>query len=119
MTTYQELIAQSNELLRQANILLEEARSEGRQKAMALIEEFSFTAFELGLVRTQTIKTAKARPDEKTFAVKTPKAVNPPKYRDPDTGKTWSGRGHEPLWINGDRDAFLIKPERQQERLAA
>jgi DNA-binding protein H-NS len=31
------------------------------------------------------------------------------KYRDPSTGKEWSGRGKEPLWIKGkNRDSFLI-----------
>jgi DNA-binding protein H-NS len=33
-----------------------------------------------------------------------------PKYRDPETGKTWSGRGKRPNWFDADRaDAFLIK----------
>lgn len=33
-----------------------------------------------------------------------------PKYRDPKTGKTWTGRGKPPLWIVGvkDRTPFLI-----------
>lgn len=32
------------------------------------------------------------------------------KYRDPATGREWSGRGHEPAWIAGkDRTAFLIE----------
>lgn len=32
-----------------------------------------------------------------------------PKYRDPITGKTWSGRGKPPRWIAGkSRDDFLI-----------
>jgi len=32
------------------------------------------------------------------------------KYRDPDTGKTWSGLGTVPRWIKGkDRIAFLIE----------
>lgn len=32
-----------------------------------------------------------------------------PKYRNPDDGKEWSGRGKEPLWIKGkDRKDFLI-----------
>ena len=32
-----------------------------------------------------------------------------PKYRDPETGKTWTGRGVAPKWIAGkDREAFLI-----------
>lgn len=32
-----------------------------------------------------------------------------PKYRDPATGKTWTGRGKPPLWIRDkDRDQFAI-----------
>lgn len=32
-----------------------------------------------------------------------------PKYRDPVSGVTWSGRGKEPLWIRDkNRDDFLI-----------
>lgn len=34
----------------------------------------------------------------------------PPKYRDPVTGKTWTGRGKAPRWLDGqDRDTFLIR----------
>jgi DNA-binding protein H-NS len=33
-----------------------------------------------------------------------------PKYQDPKTGATWSGRGREPGWIKGKkRDRFLIQ----------
>lgn len=33
-----------------------------------------------------------------------------PKYRDPSTGKTWSGRGLSPKWLTAEnRDEFLIK----------
>lgn len=33
-----------------------------------------------------------------------------PKYRDPATGATWTGRGRTPKWMDGkNRDAFLIK----------
>ncbi|WP_334002168.1 H-NS histone family protein [Burkholderia gladioli] len=33
----------------------------------------------------------------------------PAKYRDPASGKTWSGRGKAPAWIAGkDRSAFEI-----------
>jgi DNA-binding protein H-NS len=32
-----------------------------------------------------------------------------PKYRDPVSGATWSGRGRAPLWMaDQDRDKFLI-----------
>ncbi|MEM5401211.1 H-NS family nucleoid-associated regulatory protein [Paraburkholderia unamae] len=50
-------------------------------------------------------------------AVNAPKAGNyvrgpqPPKYRDPKTGATWSGRGIAPAWLAGakDRSKFLIE----------
>jgi hypothetical protein len=34
------------------------------------------------------------------------------RYRDPQTGKTWTGRGKPPNWIAAakDRQAFLISP---------
>ncbi|CAG9252413.1 DNA-binding protein Bv3F [Burkholderia diffusa] len=33
----------------------------------------------------------------------------PPKYRDPKTGATWSGRGRSPAWLAGKkRERFLI-----------
>nr|WP_247873597.1 H-NS histone family protein [Burkholderia sp. LS-044] len=34
-----------------------------------------------------------------------------PKYMDPQTGATWSGRGRPPRWIANveNRDAFLLK----------
>lgn len=30
------------------------------------------------------------------------------KYRDPASGKTWSGRGRKPLWLSGDADQYLV-----------
>ena len=39
-----------------------------------------------------------------------PPPTHPPKYRDPVSGATWSGRGREPRWIAGkDRNDFLIE----------
>lgn len=33
-----------------------------------------------------------------------------PKYRDPKTGQTWSGRGRAPIWIAGkDREQYRIE----------
>ncbi|MFM0176454.1 H-NS family nucleoid-associated regulatory protein [Paraburkholderia sediminicola] len=39
-----------------------------------------------------------------------PKGPQPPKYRDPKSGATWSGRGPAPTWLAGakDRTKFLI-----------
>ncbi|NTZ83608.1 H-NS histone family protein [Burkholderia metallica] len=42
-------------------------------------------------------------------AEKRPNRKAMPKYYDPETGKTWSGRGREPHWIKGkDRSRFVI-----------
>ena len=36
------------------------------------------------------------------------KRIRPPRYRDPATGKTWTGLGKRPGWLVGDKDAYLI-----------
>ncbi|SOY77701.1 Histone-like nucleoid-structuring protein H-NS [Cupriavidus taiwanensis] len=36
------------------------------------------------------------------------KAAPPPRYRNPKTGQTWSGRGRAPTWIGKKRERFLI-----------
>ncbi len=46
----------------------------------------------------------------------TSRAPVPPKYRNPETGATWSGRGKPPRWVSEaeaagkSRDDFLINP---------
>jgi DNA-binding protein H-NS len=51
----------------------------------------------------------KAKKPKKAITV-TLKGTRPPKYRDPDSGKTWSGMGHTPQWMVSakNRDAYLI-----------
>lgn len=107
--TYKELLAQSKKLLEQA---MEAKAIESRgaiETCMALIAEFELTPFDLGFVKTQVVPPTKPKKSEATFAVKKPKTVTPPKYADPETGKTWSGRGHQPGWMVGNRDDYLIK----------
>ncbi len=37
------------------------------------------------------------------------RSVVPPKYRNPATGETWTGRGKAPKWIEGkNREEYLI-----------
>jgi DNA-binding protein H-NS len=61
----------------------------------AQIAEYGITAEELGFSsrRTASRKTGDL----------------PPKYRDPKTGKTWTGRGRAPAWIGKRREKFLIE----------
>lgn len=43
-----------------------------------------------------------------------------PRYRDPDSGATWSGKGPEPFWIAGkDRTAFALVPAGADEGIAS
>nr|WP_274520169.1 H-NS histone family protein [Cupriavidus sp. IDO] len=44
-----------------------------------------------------------------TASAATEKAPLPPKYMDPKTGKTWSGRGRTPAWLGKRPERFLIQ----------
>jgi DNA-binding protein H-NS len=50
-----------------------------------------------------------------------PKGAQPPKYLDPKTGATWSGRGPAPAWLATvkDRTKFLIDSAAATSRVAA
>jgi DNA-binding protein H-NS len=107
--TYKELLAQSEKLLAQA---LEAKAIESRdaiETCKALIAEFDLSPFDLGFVKTQVAQAKKPKKADATFGAKQPRSAHPPKYVDPATGNTWSGRGHQPSWIVGNRDDYLIR----------
>ncbi|WP_297355709.1 H-NS histone family protein [Paraburkholderia sp.] len=98
MSSYKELLAQREKLEQQ----IEEAKS--REYAEVLNEikqkmaDYGITLAELGGGRGKATKVGR------------PRAGVAPKYRDPDSGSTWSGRGKPPRWIAGqDREKFLIQ----------
>jgi DNA-binding protein H-NS len=100
MSSYKELLAQREKLEKQ----IEEAKS--REYAEVLNEikqkmaDYGISLTELGGGRAAKGAKAAARP----------RAGVAPKYRDPDSGSTWSGRGKPPRWIAGlDREKFLIQ----------
>jgi DNA-binding protein H-NS len=53
-------------------------------------------------------------------AVHRVRGPQPPMYRDPKTGATWTGRGRAPAWIAGakDRARFLIAAQKSTEAAA-
>jgi DNA-binding protein H-NS len=105
MASYKELMAQREELLKK----VEEAKAAEKVPALAKVQElvktYDITPAEIfGPLELQGDLFAKRKPGVKKGS------VFPPKYRDPKTGATWSGRGVPPLWIrNQDREKFLIK----------
>ena len=96
MSTYSEIQAQIAELQKQA----EAARQNELLDAIAQIESIMA---QYG-VTLEDIR-GNARNERKVSSVKA-------KYRDPVTGKEWSGRGIAPRWIREsgkDKAAFLIQ----------
>ncbi|MFP3559554.1 H-NS family nucleoid-associated regulatory protein, partial [Paraburkholderia sp. SIMBA_049] len=55
-------------------------------------------------------KTTASKAVGATAVTGQPKGPQPPKYRDPKSGATWSGRGPAPAWLSSakDRTKFLI-----------
>lgn len=95
MTTYQELLAQRQALDAQ----IEETRAIEVKGAVA---EILRIVAEFGLSQADVFPHTGARRSTKGQAVE-------PKYRDPATGATWSGRGMQPAWIKDkDRSQFAI-----------
>lgn len=93
MTTYQDLLQQKATLDAQIAQAQAERRAEGIAQARALIAEHGLTATDVFPAQGKKAKGS----------------VGAPKYRDPATGATWTGRGKPPNWINGkDRDSMLI-----------
>ena len=93
MTDYQTLLARKAELDAQIARAQVEHKAEGIAAARALIAEHGLTA-------------ADVFPPAKSKG-----SVGAPKYRDPATGVTWTGRGKQPRWIEGkDRTPFQITP---------
>ena len=94
MSTYKELL-QQRELLEQK---ISEART---QENAAAIEKVKALVADFGLTVDDIFSTGKTR-------VKSVVKVAP-KFRNPATGDTWTGRGKPPKWIQGqERDQYLI-----------
>ena len=94
MTTLAELLAQKAELERR---IAEQSRAE-REQAIAqvrqLMAQHGLTLADVG---------GSARPQAprgpRGPAAAGPAAKVAPKYRHPETGQTWSGRGLQPNWL--------------------
>lgn len=100
MTTYKELLAQRAELEKQIEAARKEALASAIAQVRAIVAEYELTEED---VFSKKATRAAASTGAKTVA---------PKYRDPATGATWTGRGKPPLWIAGqDRLNFLIQDQ--------
>lgn len=93
MTDYLTLLAQKANLEAQIAKALAEGKAQAASQARALVAEYGLTAADV--FPTAEVKAT---------------GVGQPKYRDPATGSTWTGRGKPPSWIKGkDRSPFEIR----------
>lgn len=95
MSSYKELLKQREALEQKINEARRNELSEAVSQVRALVTEFGLTAqdvFPAGKARSASAGSKVA-----------------PKYRNPATGQTWTGRGKAPKWIqNENREKFVI-----------
>lgn len=98
MATYQELKAQAEVLLKQAELARRAEIASVVKEIQARMKEYGITLDDL----KGGAKKGKAR------------AAVAAKYRNPATGESWSGRGRAPKWLAEEmakgrsKEAFLI-----------
>lgn len=95
MASYKELVKQREALEQQIQQARQQELAGAVSQVRALVAEFGLTAqdvFPAGRARSASSGSKVA-----------------PKYRDPATGQTWTGRGKAPRWIQDkDRAQFAI-----------
>lgn len=91
MSSLIELIEQREAIDQKIAMLRKEERRDAIAEALNLIAQYELTEADLfGRKRAGS-------------------GSLPPKYRNPETGQTWSGKGRAPNWLIGrNRDDFLI-----------
>jgi DNA-binding protein H-NS len=107
MKTYSTIKAEIAKLEKQAEALRKTEVAGVIAKIKEAIAAYALTAADLGLGRgaAKAARTSTAKSSKKTST-----KIGVAKYRDPKTGKTWTGRGKPPAWIARvkNRDAYLI-----------
>jgi DNA-binding protein H-NS len=92
MASYEELKAQADSLLKQAEEIRKQENRETIADIKAIIREKGITAEQLGFAPA-------GKGSRKPAAAK---------YRDPVSGATWAGRGRTPKWLNGSREQYAL-----------
>lgn len=102
-----EFEAKLNELRKQQELERKGERTQAITTAKELIKNYDLTASELGLAGKSPVKRVTG--DKRNVVA--------PKYQDPESGKTWTGRGKSPAWLSAhlsdgrEKQEFLIKSQ--------
>ncbi|NOV24717.1 H-NS histone family protein [Cupriavidus necator] len=101
MATYKQLLAEKEALEAKLNEVRATEVAGVIDKIRDLMTEYGLTAEDI-LPRRKRGRPAGSSPRKAAAAL-------PPKYMDPKTGKTWSGRGRAPAWLGKRPERFLIE----------
>ena len=95
MTSYAELQAQIADLQKKAASARSAELADAKARIVDIMNTYGLTVADL----TGGPGKSKRKPTKPVA----------PKYRDPSTGATWTGRGRAPLWMKGkSKEMFLI-----------
>lgn len=101
MSSYKELLQQRENLEKQIREARQRENQEAVDKVRALVAEFELTADDIFGSQRKSGKSGKPSASAGTKVA--------PKYRNPATGDTWTGRGKPPKWIaDKSREQYLI-----------
>ncbi|MCL4669036.1 H-NS family nucleoid-associated regulatory protein [Burkholderia pseudomallei] len=107
--SFEALLQQADELIKRAHEIRAKEKPAAIERIKAEIAKYELTAEDLGL----NASTVSGK--EKTTTAAAKGTVGKPRYRNPDTGQTWSGHGKRPHWytegLNSGKTEgyFLIK----------
>lgn len=102
-------------LQKQAQSLQEKRRGPVITSIVRSMREYEITPEEIATAFNKAQTRKAGRKAASPSAGSPVKRTVPPKYRNPETGDTWTGRGKAPRWITAaeaegkNRDDFLIK----------
>jgi DNA-binding protein H-NS len=99
MSTYQELIAQKAELDRLQADLEKQIAETLRNERAGVINQIKSLMAEHGVSVADLASGRPGRPPKIGIAEPGTTRKVAAKYRDPDTGESWSGRGLKPKWL--------------------
>ncbi|AYD66111.1 H-NS histone family protein [Achromobacter sp. B7] len=92
-----KLTAQIEALERRARTLRANARASAVRKIVAQMHEFQISPSDVKAA-FGAMKPIRAK-QKKALERPVPRRVVPEKYRHPETGETWTGRGRAPRWL--------------------
>lgn len=124
MQTFEQIQQQIVDLQKQAEAMRKQAVSAAIKEVKRLVNLYSLGLADLGMTAGSSAKKGAAVPKSSKAAKPAKSAIPPklarksssdkraavaPKYRDSETGQTWTGRGKAPTWMAAKMAAGATK----------